>query len=342
LLFVGVGLVVAVSALAQDIRTDRVRFQPGATGAAVEGSITGYEIVDYLLRARQGQSMNVSMTTDNTSNYFNVLQPDETDVALFTGSISGNRFAGILPETGDYRVRVYLMRNAARRNETAHYWLEMNITDGEAQAGAGGSRREPVVAEVPAAPEDGGPRNWEVTGASGTLNLRERPSTTANIIAGYGSGTILDNLGCLRAEGRLWCDVQQLGGGPRGYVAAEFLSPAVSPNGSVATGPDTSALRAGQGDFDAKGQIPCAKYAGQPMRQCDFGVARAGGGYATVVVTRPDGIPRAIFFRNGVPIGADTSEADPGEFSASREADLNFIRIGKERYEIPDAVILGG
>ncbi len=39
---------------------------------------------------------------------------------------------------------------------------------------------------------------------------------------------------------------------------------------------------------------------------------------------------------------ADTSEADPGEFSASRESDLNHVRIGDERYEIPDAVILGG
>jgi hypothetical protein len=45
----------------------------------------------------------------------------------------------------------------------------------------------------------------------------------------------------------------------------------------------------------------------------------------------------------GIPIGADTSEADnPGEFSASREGDLSLVRIGAERYEIPDAVVLGG
>jgi hypothetical protein len=71
-------------------------------------------------------------------------------------------------------------------------------------------------------------------------------------------------------------------------------------------------------------------------------VARAGGGYATVVVTRPDGRPRAIYFRYGIPIGADTSEADPGEFGATRENDLHLIRVGTERYEIPDAVPLGG
>ena len=115
---------------------------------------------------------------------------------------------------------------------------------------------ESSAAGVPAAPEDGGPRNWKVTGVSRALNLREQPSIAARIVASYATGTILDNLGCQRAEGRIWCDVQQLGGGPRGYVAAEFLKPAVSPDGSVATGPDDSALRAGQGKFDATGISP--------------------------------------------------------------------------------------
>ena len=193
---------------------------------------------------------------------------------------------------------------------------------------------------VPAAPEDGGPRNWEV---SRGLNLREQPSTTARIVTRYAPGTILDNLGCQLADGRVWCDVQQLGGGPRGYVSAELLKPAVSPDGSVATGPDDSALRAGQGKFDATGNVPCAQDAGQPMGQCEFGVARAGGGYATVVIKKPDGHTRAIFFRMGKPIGADTSQAEGyPEFSAAKESDLNLIRVGNERYEIPDAVVLGG
>ena len=197
-------------------------------------------------------------------------------------------------------------------------------------------------AGVPATPEDGGPRNWEVTGVSRGLNLRERPSTTASIIASHAPGTILDNLKCQRAADRVWCDVQQLGGGPRGWVSAEFLKPAVSPDGSVATGPDESALRAGESQFDATGALPCAQYVGQPMVRCEFGVARAGGGYATVVIRRPDGRTRAIYFRMGRPIGAGTSEADPGRFSATRAGDLSLIRVGNERYEIPDAVVLGG
>jgi hypothetical protein len=79
------------------------------------------------------------------------------------------------------------------------------------------------------------------------------------------------------------------------------------------------------------------------MRECPFGVARTGGGYATVVVTLPDGHNRAIFFQLGVPTGADTSEADGyHDFSAGKQSDLNRVFVGPERYEIPDAVVLGG
>ena len=201
----------------------------------------------------------------------------------------------------------------------------------------------PSFAGIPAAPENGGPRNWEVAEVSRPVDLRGQPSINGEIIANYLPGTILDNLGCQFTDGLIWCDVQQLGGGPRGYVSAEFLKPAVSPDGSAATGPDDSALLAGEGNFDATGTIPCAQYPGQPMTQCEFGVARAGGGYATVVIRRPDGRTRMIFFRMGRPIGADTSQADGyPEFSATREKDLNLIHVGDERYEIPDAVVSGG
>lgn len=196
------------------------------------------------------------------------------------------------------------------------------------------------IHETPAAPEDGGPRHFEVQSA---LNLREQPSTSSPVQMTYAQGIILTNLGCRRAEGRAWCDVQEITGGARGYVAAEFIEPAVSPDGSVAYGPDDSALRAGQGDFDATGTIPCAEADGQPMSECEFGVARAGGGAATVVVTKPSGRQRVIYFTHGIAIGSDIAEADyAGKFSVVEEEDLHRITIGEERYEIFDAVVLGG
>lgn len=191
---------------------------------------------------------------------------------------------------------------------------------------------------VPTAPEDGGPRAFEVVVPLGRLNVLAAPSTTAEAVARLEPGTQLANLGCLMAEDRAWCEVQEIAGGPRGYAAAVFLEPATGPDGQAALGPDMSALRAGQGDFDATGDIACDADA-----RCAFGVARASAGYATVVVTRPGGGERIIYFALGHAIGASMAQADPsGPFAARRDGDTTVVTLGDERYAIPDAVPLGG
>lgn len=101
--------------------------------------------------------------------------------------------------------------------------------------------------------------------------------------------------------------------------------------------------RAGQGQFDARGPVKCAQRAGQPMGQCQAAVARDPGGTATVVVTRPDGRKRFIFFENGNPVSADLSQADGNmEFRGSKGGDVYYIQAGNERYEIVEAFIFGG
>lgn len=103
------------------------------------------------------------------------------------------------------------------------------------------------------------------------------------------------------------------------------------------------AERAGQGKFNATGQIPCAQYKSQPTRSCYFGVARDPGGNASVRVEIAKGAYRFITFENGKAIGADLSQADGDmSFSSKKEGDLYLIKAGKERYEIPEAVIFGG
>ncbi len=100
-----------------DIRTERVHFKPGATSTVIEGSIKGYAIVDYVVNAREGQQMNASLATKHGATYFNILAPGETEVAMFNGSTSENQYEGTLPKSGDYKLRVYMMRSAARRDE---------------------------------------------------------------------------------------------------------------------------------------------------------------------------------------------------------------------------------
>ncbi|MXN64097.1 SH3 domain-containing protein [Stappia sp. GBMRC 2046] len=406
-------------AQANDIRTERVEFAPGATSATIESRIVGYETVDYVLGAQSGQYMNVSMATDNVQNYFNIIPPGEENVAIFNSSTAsgGNQYEGQLPATGDYKIRVYMMRAAARRNETANYRLEMII-------GAADRSSAPSPSPAPDYADGlkGGPDYWEVTGVASndTLNMRAGPGTANRVIAQFPNRSILQNLGCEMHDGQRWCSVAAADRPDlRGWVAGRYLReasvrPPSPPQGgdeqagkaqymavkgipdklNVHSEPSTrapnvgafysgtvmriigcsnidgrqwcevqpmeagsrrgfvvasyledapAALRAGQGAFDATGKIPCAQFSGQPMGQCDFGVARGAGGSASVVVTRPDGTKRALFFENGRFLSADTSQADGyPETSAAKESDLNMIRVGNERYEVPDAVIFGG
>lgn len=229
-----------------DIRTEKVYFKKGSSSSVVKGKIKGYAIVDYVLSARKGQYMKVSMATDNNANYFNIMAPGEKEVGFFNGSINQNQYEGILSADGEYKIRVYQMRSAARRNEVANYSLEIIITRAQDTRKLSASKASSKDAVVP--------------------------------------GT----------------------------------------------------------DYHATGNIPCSVAKGQPLGSCPFGVTRQGNDSATVTVTKPDGRTRAIFFEKGKAVGADTSQADPGEFSVKREADLNVIHIGDERYEIPDAVITGG
>ncbi|MFC5390502.1 hypothetical protein U0030_15270 [Brevundimonas bullata] len=115
--------VLALPAGAQDhSRTERVQFARGASSATLHG----YDTVDYVLGARRGQTLNVRLQPTNASAYFNVTKQG-ADEALFIGSTSGSQFSGQLPANGDYVVRVYLMRNAARRDEHANYSLTVGV-----------------------------------------------------------------------------------------------------------------------------------------------------------------------------------------------------------------------
>jgi len=124
-----------------------------------------------------------------------------------------------------------------------------------------------------------------------------------------------------------------------------FKAPGGGGSGSSTSGGKRASAseRAGQGRFDARGPVRCAQRAGQPMRDCQAAVARDPGGTAAIVITRPDGRKRFIFFENGNPISADLSQADGNmEFRASKGGDVYYIEAGDERYEIVEAFVFGG
>lgn len=109
-------------------RTEQVKFTKNATSTAIKGQVKGDQFIDYRVRASAGQTLAVSLQPSTPQNYFNLNPHGSADVSMFIGSSAGNTFKGLLPSDGDYTIRVYLMRPAARRNESSNYTLTIGVT----------------------------------------------------------------------------------------------------------------------------------------------------------------------------------------------------------------------
>lgn len=123
-------LPLAQPVLAQD--QSRVGFERGNDNAAINGTVVGDGYIDYLLGAKKGQTMAVSLmpgeSNGNGSVYFNILPPGSTGEAIYNGSIDGLDATGIvLPKDGDYVIRVYQMGNDADSGKTTAFMISVGI-----------------------------------------------------------------------------------------------------------------------------------------------------------------------------------------------------------------------
>ena len=101
-----------------------VQFAKGASSATLKGSISGDQFRDYLVNARAGQTLSVTLTNPDGRAYFNVLPPGSTGEAVFIGSTEGNSFRGPVTANGNTTVRVYQMRASGRRGEVAAVYVQ--------------------------------------------------------------------------------------------------------------------------------------------------------------------------------------------------------------------------
>lgn len=159
------------------VRQERVEFQSGSSGATVEGTITGHEVVDYVVGARAGQTMGVTLTTSHGATCFNVLPPDSENEAVFIGSTSGADSVGRLDLDGDWKIRVYMMRSAARRGEVADFDLDLTVR---------GDPDPNFALEA----NDFGPREWDARGDLGCVHggAPMQPAACPFKVVRYSSG----------------------------------------------------------------------------------------------------------------------------------------------------------
>lgn len=106
-------------------RSVRVQFAKGKSSATVSGQLAGYDTVDYLLNARAGQKMTVNVSSNSTFLTPVIIGPQEEPICPEPCEVPWN---GTLPVSGDYHIRVGLVRAEARRNGKANYTVTVRIT----------------------------------------------------------------------------------------------------------------------------------------------------------------------------------------------------------------------
>lgn len=286
--------------LAQDgARTETVRFAAGATGTTITDTVVGRGSVLYRLGAEAGQRMRVSLTSANPSAYFNVYAPGTGpgDQALAAGTLTGplmpdiNRFDGVLSQSGEYTISVYLYRNAARDGQRADYALDISIA-GDTGAVVQGDFADGL---------QGGPDYWTVM-VNTTLNVRSSPSASAPTVARLPNGMIVENRGCRMAEGRRWCQIAD--GDATGWAAGDFLVEAAGPSaappssgGTDASGVPNAAEQACLRDVTAATNNPDVVLLGSEFSQAGT-LVRVGVG--------PSRAPwRCIAYSNGTTAGIE-------------------------------------
>ncbi len=122
-----------------DVRREAVAFDKRQP-RTLRGHVQGRESIDYIVAGKAGQMLTVALQTRHPSVFFNVLPPG-SEAAIFIGSISGDRCETPLRQDGDFRIRVYLMRNAARRGQRADYALSVSLTESSVPAVTSYDRR---------------------------------------------------------------------------------------------------------------------------------------------------------------------------------------------------------
>jgi hypothetical protein len=112
---------------AAEPKAQDIRFAPGSSGTELKGTVKGDAAQNYRLVAGAGQTLEVSLKAANGAQSFNIIAPGSNE-AMFRGEVGGEQARVVLPTDGAYVIQTYLMRSAARRNESSAYTLQVSVT----------------------------------------------------------------------------------------------------------------------------------------------------------------------------------------------------------------------
>lgn len=102
----------------------RIRFERGKSSATIHGHVAGFDTQDYVVDARAGQQMDIRLKASNPETYFVLYSINGRP----TDMNETDHYSLETIESGDYVIRVFMMRAAARRKGAASdYSLTISI-----------------------------------------------------------------------------------------------------------------------------------------------------------------------------------------------------------------------
>ena len=103
--------------------SQRIQFATGATAATVTGQVSGDVYNGYLLNARAGQRMRLTVMSFAYPVYLTLVSPGGSPLAR--AQVGAQSFDGTLPENGDYTIQI----SAPSGTTTTPYALVANVTN---------------------------------------------------------------------------------------------------------------------------------------------------------------------------------------------------------------------
>lgn len=96
--------------------------------AKIQGKVRGSNYIDYHVAMGAGQTIALTLRSDNESVFFN-FNPPKSDVTMFNGSELENKMQPrMVPAAGKYIVRVYQMGAAKSEGQLGHFTLGVHVT----------------------------------------------------------------------------------------------------------------------------------------------------------------------------------------------------------------------
>jgi len=121
----------SIAAMAAE-QPEPVHFKPGTTSTIVRGTLKGWDMKEYALRANKGQTARLEVRSKRINwlivRFYPADKPDGDNDVFNSDNSNAFTWQGPLPENGEYVIRFFIRRAEARRGGSVNYSARLEIS----------------------------------------------------------------------------------------------------------------------------------------------------------------------------------------------------------------------